>query len=387
MEKEYRVLNIKEGSMELTNQKILVIILSKVEYLGDLVKEMGYHIFNPTEGEFFIVDIDCYLARYIISQAKKESIVVIDHDHFYSEYEYKNDKLQEVHYHSSVKTKNNIEIELGNTEWDNLNLANDLLKEVKKCVLYARTDRYFNYLFRLIVRYEFEEKKLQKPLIDEVVSIYYFAAKKILKDKCFIVVDDDFIGNEHKWDYHFINYSNECDHLMTSILHYIGSNKELKKILKITEGENYYSSPKCAIFLQHCMNLGYKLATERIKKNSLELFDFEILRVDNNGALIAYLTPHGMINRDLIVQMTNKDKTFVPHYQNTLLTKKFESVTDKELLEKYGTDIVYHFNGDYFLYTREAWYDYSTSYLIEKNHEHHLRSLLIETQVNYKIAI
>ena len=102
MEKRYRVLNITDGAMGL-NQKIIVITLSEVEYPVEVLREIGYYSFYPTEGQFFIVDYYSDLAKRIIELAKQEQVVTIDHSQFILKNEYQKGKLEKVFYHSSTK--------------------------------------------------------------------------------------------------------------------------------------------------------------------------------------------------------------------------------------------------------------------------------------------
>lgn len=101
--KDFRVLNIVDSEMEVTNQRIAIIELVEVEYQDFGLSNSDYlpYIFGG-EGKRFIVDFNSYLTKSIIGKAQNEEIVRLDLSEFRFREEIKNGQREEIAYHKNV---------------------------------------------------------------------------------------------------------------------------------------------------------------------------------------------------------------------------------------------------------------------------------------------
>ncbi len=77
------------------------------------------------------------------------------------------------------------------TGWLNIDNTERYKNEVMKCIEYCKPDMYFNHLYRFIIRYDFEELSKSILSVNEREELYFEAALKILKERCFIMVSEN----------------------------------------------------------------------------------------------------------------------------------------------------------------------------------------------------
>jgi hypothetical protein len=101
--KKFRVLNIEESTMSITNQEILVVELSEIKYMDiDLSSDKKPYTFSPI-GEIFVLPINSSFSKNIIQLAENEEIVLIDLSDYIKREENKNNSLQTIYYHNTIQ--------------------------------------------------------------------------------------------------------------------------------------------------------------------------------------------------------------------------------------------------------------------------------------------
>jgi hypothetical protein len=101
--KKYRVLNIEESTMSITNQQILVVELSEIKFMEiDSPEGKKPYTFSPS-GEIFVLPINSIFSKNLIQLAENEDIVDVDLSDYNKRIENKNNKLQTIYYHNAIK--------------------------------------------------------------------------------------------------------------------------------------------------------------------------------------------------------------------------------------------------------------------------------------------
>lgn len=101
--KKFRVLNIIDTSMEVTNQRVAVIELAEIKYQGFTLPSGLQPYSFGSSGEDFVIDFNSHLTQSIIQSANNDEIVEFDLSDFTSRYENKNGRNQKIYYHKNVK--------------------------------------------------------------------------------------------------------------------------------------------------------------------------------------------------------------------------------------------------------------------------------------------
>lgn len=110
--KDYRVLNIIDTTMEHTNQRVVVVELSEVNYSHFTLPTGSVHTTYTFEatGKRFVFDFD--LAQKMIRAAKNEEIIKLNSQDFTIKKEFKDGQNEQIHYHNNVQlwvNRNNLD--------------------------------------------------------------------------------------------------------------------------------------------------------------------------------------------------------------------------------------------------------------------------------------
>ena len=102
MEK-FKVLSIEDTTMEITDQHVAVVELSKIKFLGFILPDGTEPFSFLPEGTRFVYDYNSKIAQHIIQAANNDEVVTIDLTEFQKRNEMKNGKFEEIFYHRNVK--------------------------------------------------------------------------------------------------------------------------------------------------------------------------------------------------------------------------------------------------------------------------------------------
>ena len=100
--KQFRVLNIVETHMSVTEQKVAVFDLAEIEYLDiDLPSGDVPYTFD-SEGDSFILDFNLPLTRGLIQSAQNEEVIELEMSDFTSRVEIIRGYEKLIYHHKSV---------------------------------------------------------------------------------------------------------------------------------------------------------------------------------------------------------------------------------------------------------------------------------------------
>ena len=97
--KEFKTLNIRSNSIDITGQKIAVFELVQVQFI-DTGKRKVYTY--GTEGDQYIIDWNSQLAQRMISKAQNEELVSLNTAEFRTLKENDSGEIWTRHYHQNV---------------------------------------------------------------------------------------------------------------------------------------------------------------------------------------------------------------------------------------------------------------------------------------------
>lgn len=100
MYKEFKVYEIGNSEMEITNQKIVILKLGEVEYFKLPMSDVSTIMCG--EAKKFILVQDSSLLPNIISRAKKNEYITLDLDKFIIRDENRNGFTEEIAYHKDI---------------------------------------------------------------------------------------------------------------------------------------------------------------------------------------------------------------------------------------------------------------------------------------------
>lgn len=267
--------------------------------------------------------------------------------------------------------------------WLNLEVSEEYKQELKKCVKYCRPDMYFHYLFRFILRYDFEE--LGRPLKNtyELFSIYQKIAQKILYDQCYIMFSESEVESPVEWRIPHRNFAKVTEAYKSTVLDYINYNKTAYEPLGLKPDANPYFSEGCLQFFQNLMFVGFLIANSRINDEltSDNYFGADVMNFKEEDSLTVYLTPYGMINNNLLTAMSTEE--IIALYNQYLLHIGFEPIRDKEKISELNTAIILMNKTKSFYHKATQFHECAHDYVIKRINKPHISSLKFETQVSY----
>lgn len=101
--KKFRVLNIVDSRMAITNQRVALIELVEVNFANISIPLGLEPYFFGAKGETFVIDFSSSLVRTIMQSAQNEEIVDIDMECYHCRTEITDKGLQNIYYHNNVK--------------------------------------------------------------------------------------------------------------------------------------------------------------------------------------------------------------------------------------------------------------------------------------------
>ena len=159
---------------------------------------------------------------------------------------------------------------------------------------YLRTDMYFLYVYRLIVRYD-SEPRSQYLSDSEISHRFNFVCTTILNNELNVLVDIDYESDEYDWDVHYRSYSQEVDVLRGSFVNFLLRNKQLGRNMGVNFDISNKVDSSIDLAFQKLMLAGYLEAKDRIEENGGLGGLFNACMIDGNTPeLIIYATPHAM---------------------------------------------------------------------------------------------
>lgn len=255
-------------------------------------------------------------------------------------------------------------------------------RELLKCISIFRPDMYFYYLYRFIIRYNFENKGIESNL-EKIKTLYIQASSYILEEKCSLKLQEIYQPLNFNWEDEHINYSNEIEYFKSSILGHISFNNETMSTLKINEDDNPFFADESSKFFQDVMFFGFLMSLNRIESeiDNLLYFGGEVINYGNETDLIIYLTPHGMVNYSNISKLGKDER--VDFFLKFLDHIKITRIRSNDLKEKYKTQLIVDLNGELFYHTKYFYGQYN-NYMNERINRSPISSILIEGQTNLR---
>jgi hypothetical protein len=249
---------------------------------------------------------------------------------------------------------------------------------LERCFNYIRPDMYFNYLFYLIVKYDFQDKNKAIPENDTLLNIFKEISTKILRDKCNLSLSES-AKLSFPWEIHHINFSKEMEDLKDSTLEYINFSSEIKKEIGINNGENPYFSDKSILFFKDLIIMGLKLSYTRIMNeiNNKSFIGAEVV----SNELKFYITPTGFKNLSRVNQLNRDDRSeiffkYLNQDQNKKInTQDFNLINQLPLIIKYK---------DKFYYSYKIEGDFLNNFMSKRINNAWSGGLWFESQINLK---
>jgi len=379
--KDYRVLNIFDSEIEITNQHVAIIELVEVEYQDFLLSDLDYRPYTfGSEGEKFVFDFNSNLTKEIIRRAEQEQIVKLDMTEFNFRHELKNGKMEKFGYHDSVKL-------IGLDEQDELITSQKLENIIQECVLYHHTDMFFNFVFRFIIDTELPNNQdisdisQLKPVFktyQKLCQYILLESAKVLTLDCDELTQTEKNYFEEKY-FQLVKHAKDyCDVINTYVI-YLD-----KKIIEFIEWELKDKSPFFFQFQQSCLLKGYEIARNRIEKNleNQNFFNHEIINTENQNVLKFFPTPYGMGKKWYLVESV-KNSTIIQVIDEYLNQNGFKLITGQDINKELKTSIVFESienKESYYFKKREI--DGSYVAFAEQDRKNPLRAILVQGQLN-----
>lgn len=265
-----------------------------------------------------------------------------------------------------------------NCNWIDLDRLLVYKVALESCFNYIRPDMYFNYLFRVIVKYDFQDKNKPIPENDILLKLYKEISSKFLRDNCNIFLSEK-SELSFSWEIYHNNYSKEIEHFRDCTLDFINYNDNVKKAIGIEENENPYFSIKSSKFFDDIIIMGLRLAYTRILNeiDNKEFFGAEIVL----NELKLYVTPIGFKNLSKIHKLNpnERNEIFFDYLSksqiNKLDSEDLKLIYQSPLILEYKNRLFYH-------YKMEG--DFMNDFMSKRINKTLFASLWIESQINFK---
>lgn len=262
--------------------------------------------------------------------------------------------------------------------WLDIDCSDEYSIAIQECIKYIRPEMYFNYLYRLLIKYDFENKNLEIPNEELLLKYYREASSKILKEIGLIILEDNDLSFD--WDIHHVNFLKEINSLKDSTLHFINCNEQIQKAIGIQPNENPYLTYKSDDFFQTVMFLGLRMAYSRILNeiHNKSIIGAELIQSNSFGLIKIYLTPYGMRK---ISSLNDNEK--LSAYNNFLIEYNIKRISSQIVLQQHNSKVLLQHNNklfSHFIISEE----YLNNFMNARINKKHLISLFTESQVIYK---
>lgn len=378
--KDFRVLNIVDSQMEMTNQHIAIVELVEVEYQDFELSNSDYKPYTfGSEGKRFVIDFNSYLTKNIIELAQQEKIITLDLSEFRFREEFKNGKNEEIGYHNNVK--------LIGFEPEELVTSQKLENIIEECVLYHHTDMFFNFVFRYIIDKEFPENQD----ISEISQLYpifntfkklskyiLLESAKVMTTDCENLTASEIIHFEENYSKLVTHAKDYCDVINTYAI-YLD-----KELIEIVEWELKDKSPFFFKLQQACLLKGYEIALNRIEKNlsNTDFFNHEIVKTKNLEVLKFFPTPFGFGKKWELIDYV-KNSTFLNLVEQYFKKHNLNLVKDENVIKEFGTKfIVESLTDNKIYYFKRRLRDGGYVEFAEQDRKNPYRALIVQGQLN-----
>ncbi len=271
-----------------------------------------------------------------------------------------------------------------------INLSEEYKHQLLKQIKALRIESYFNYIIRLIYQEDYKKKGL-KVEVSELFELYNETVSKILKDNARIILDSSINPYEELytsfgWEAHHSNYGKELELIIDTILNVINYDKEIKRVLGLSENENPYNSMKAHQFVQALITIGYSQATQRIKDeiDNDNYLGIEFIKDKEDEELLIYLTPKGMVEvSELFNNIDEKDRE--QYFTKLLNYIGIQKIKNNHLENLCKTSDILVFNNKIYCHYKQINLSYN-NFFNKRINKQHMYSIILETQSNYKLV-
>lgn len=265
--------------------------------------------------------------------------------------------------------------------WVDIDCSNEYSHALQECIEYIRPEMYFNYLYRLFIKYDFENNNLDVPNENLLLKYYKEASSRIMEEIDLTILDNNVLSFD--WDIHHVNYLKEINSLKDSTFHFISFNEQVQRAIGIHTNENPYLSYKSESFFQNVMFLGLRMAYSRILNeiNNKSFIGAELIKSNGSTLIKIYLTPYGM---QQLSSLNDNEK--LSAYNNFLIENNIERIASQTLLQKYNSKVLLQYNNKLFSHLTIL-DEYLNDFMDARINKKHLISLFTEGQVIYQEVI
>ncbi|WP_339730013.1 hypothetical protein [Maribacter stanieri] len=381
--KDFRVLNIVDSEMEITNQHIAIIELVEIEYIEFNLSNSDYKPYKfGTDGKRFVIDFNSQLTKSIIELAQTEQIIQLDLSEFRFQEEFKNGRKETIGYH------NNVHLISFEPEQEEVFISQKLENIIQECVLYHHTDMFFNFVFRYIIDKELSSNQDISDIsqLKGIFDIYKIVCPYILLES----------ANFKTSEYKEITVS-EKNHFIDKYYKLISHAKDYcdvisgyaisldKQLIDVIESELKDKSPFFSKLEQLCLLRGYEIALKRIEKNlsSSSFFNHEIVTTENFEIIKFFPTPYGFGKKWHLIESV-KNSNFFSLISNYFQEHNLEFVKDEETTNALGTKfvLVSSTENKLYYYKRRARNDNYVEFA-EQDRKNPFKAILVQGQLNF----
>ncbi len=381
--KDFRVLNIVDSEMEITNQHIAIIELVEVEFIDFGLSNSDYKPYKfGTDGKRFVIDFKSDLARSIIELAQTKQIIQLDLSAFRFQEEVKNGIKETIGYHNNV---NLIRFE---PEQEEVFISEKLENIIQECVLYHHTDMFFNFVFRYIIDIELSSNQdiLNISQLKGIFDIYKILCPYILLESAnFKTSEYEEITESDKNNF-ISKYSKLVTHAKAYCDVISGYAITLdKELIEVIESELEDKSPFFPKLEQLCLLRGYEIAINRIENNlsNSSFFNHEIVTTENFEVIKFFPTPYGFGKKWELIESV-KNSSFFNLISNYLQEYNLEFVKDEETINELATKFVLEssMENKLYYYKRRARNDNYVQFA-EQDRKNPIKAILVQGQLNF----
>jgi hypothetical protein len=298
--KKYRISHYNLQNNDFNGAKAIVAELFEVKDLN-ISEKFSVSVIEP-KGEKFVFSANSKIGKRIMESPK--DIFELDLSDFREQRISLDNYNGFAFFHKTyLKQEQNIQY---------FNDDDDIIQEIiEECILMHHTDTYFMALFRSVISIEYKNKEKQHNIIlNEVFEKYKKLCSYAIERICSVQIPEfNLLTNEDITTFKNL-YHDEVEygtHYLVVLASYVDYRKDIKLIIEseLKDKEPFY--PK---FVQNCMLSGYEHALQRINNNlrNSSFFDHEFIKTNNSTALKIFLTPHGFIHKEFLVDLAVNGK-------------------------------------------------------------------------------
>lgn len=255
-------------------------------------------------------------------------------------------------------------------------------KIIKRIMPYLRTDSYFYYIVRLIIRYDLEANDIQEYSLADILERYGFVTRSLLKRK--LNIQEGEIFNHLNWEIHHENYSKEIDSYRQTLISYVIQNSS-DTIFSDYKPDDYSQfNEKINELLQAIMYAGYKIAGIRVITSPADMYlSYELPEYDSEE-LVIYPTI------DMMIALTELNDKKYDHSQwkkiwMNGIFPKIDIEEDAEALCFIDSDnkMIVKLNGNEYE-SYKLYGDFMNDFIAKKINRSPISSFRFETQINLR---